>query len=220
MINIKKLEWDSVFFGYEIAKLESNFIESELIKLPYKLIYIFSIKAIEQKSIVDADSKVEMEKTQLIKNDNFLVRFSDKEHSFDELLDLVYLSGKYSRFKTDINFRNNEFERMYYHWIKNAVSNPETNVFVKVVDKKLAGFVLLSFEKEFGRIDLIAVGENYQKKGIGKELIQAAETICILKGLSIIKVATQGKNLNALNLYQKNGFKIVEKQYIYHYWNN
>jgi dTDP-4-amino-4,6-dideoxy-D-galactose acyltransferase len=217
-MKINRLEWDSNFFGYEIAKLESNFIESDVIELPYKLIYIFSQKAIEHKSLVDADTKVELEKTQLKKNEESLVRFSDKEHSFEELLDLVYLSGIYSRFKTDVNFRSNEFEMMYTHWIKNAVSNPESIILVKLVENKLAGFVLLSLKNDFGRIDLIAVGEKHQKKGIGKALIQAAENICIQNGLNILKVATQGKNLNALNLYHKNGFKTIENSYIYHYW--
>jgi dTDP-4-amino-4,6-dideoxy-D-galactose acyltransferase len=218
-MKINRLEWDSNFFGYEIAELESKFIESELINLPYKLIYIFSQKPIEHISLVDADSKVELVKKDLNKKEVFVEIFKEKEHSFEQLLELVYLSGLYSRFKTDVNFNNQEFDKMYAHWIKKALENSESQVLIKIIENQLAGFVLLSLKKNFGRIDLIAVRENYQKKGIGKELIQAAENICIQNGIDVLKVATQGKNLSALSLYHKNGFKIVEEKYIYHYWN-
>jgi dTDP-4-amino-4,6-dideoxy-D-galactose acyltransferase len=218
-MKISKVEWDSNFFGYEVAKLESEFIESELIKLPFKLIYIFSLKMIEHKSLVDADTKVELEKIGLRNNEVSIILFNENEHGFDDLLDLVFLSGIYSRFKTDVNFRNNEFEKMYTIWIKNGVANSENYTLVKIIEKQLAGFVLLSMKKDFGKIELISVSENHQNKGIGKELIQAAENICIQNGIDVLKVATQGKNLSALNLYQKIGFKTVDKKYIYHYWN-
>jgi dTDP-4-amino-4,6-dideoxy-D-galactose acyltransferase len=219
-MKINRLEWDSSFFGYEVAKLESQFIESELINLPYKLVYVFSLKPIENKSLFDADTKVEMEKIGLQIKEVSIIRFNEKVHDFDELLDLVFLSGIYSRFKTDVNFRNNEFEKMYTIWIKNAIFNSDNYTMVKIIEKKLVGFVIINLKKDFGRIELISVNDKYQNKGIGKELIQASENICVESGLDLLKVATQGKNANALKLYEKNGFKKIEEIYLYHYWNN
>ena len=75
----------------------------------YKLIYIFSLIPIENKSLVDADTKIELEKIGLDKNEVSLINYNENEHDFDDLLDLVFLSGIFSRFKTDVNFMNNEF---------------------------------------------------------------------------------------------------------------
>jgi dTDP-4-amino-4,6-dideoxy-D-galactose acyltransferase len=218
-MKVSKLKWDSDFFGYEVAKLESEFIMREAMNLPYKLLYIFSNDILNHSSLINADSKVELVKTELKHKDVVVEIFIETTHSFNKLLKLVFLSGVYSRFKTDSNFQNNEFEKMYLHWIKNALLDPNKYILVKVIDKQLAGFLLLSLKADFGRIELVSVGEKYQKQGIGKDLIQSAENICIENNINCLKVATQGKNDNALNLYQKKGFSIIDTKFIYHYWN-
>jgi dTDP-4-amino-4,6-dideoxy-D-galactose acyltransferase len=218
-MKVSKLNWDSDFFGYEVAKIESEFIEKEAINLPYKLLYVFSNNIINHTSLINADSKVELLKTELKKKDVVVEIFKKTIHSFDRLLELVYLSGVYSRFRTDSNFRNNEFEKMYLHWIKNALLDSNNYILVKIVDNQLAGFLLLSLKEDFGRIELFSVDEQYQKQGIGMDLIQSAENICTVKNINCLKVATQGKNENALNLYHKKGFLIMDTKFIYHYWN-
>jgi dTDP-4-amino-4,6-dideoxy-D-galactose acyltransferase len=218
-MKVSKLNWDSDFFGYEVAKLDSEFIEEEAINLPFKLLYVFSNNIINNTSLINADSKVELVKTELKKKDVVVEIFKKSTHSFDRLFELVFLSGVYSRFKTDSNFQNNEFEKMYLHWIKNALLDPNNHVLVKIVDNQLVGFLLLSLKEDFGRIELISVDEKYQKNGIGMDLIQSAENICTEKNIDCLKVATQGKNVNALNLYQKKGFLIIDTKFIYHYWN-
>ncbi|MDZ7721960.1 MAG: GNAT family N-acetyltransferase [candidate division KSB1 bacterium] len=69
------------------------------------------------------------------------------------------------------------------------------------------------------QIGLIAVHPQAQGKGIASYLIQVATNYAFDRGFETLEVATQYNNKPAMKLYQKSGFKIKSKQYIYHIWN-
>jgi ribosomal protein S18 acetylase RimI-like enzyme len=80
---------------------------------------------------------------------------------------------------------------------------------------KVAGFVLLLFDKKELIIDLIAIDKKYQNKGLGRTLIKFIEKI-YYKKFKTIKVGTQSNNKNSLIFYRKNKFKIIKKELVFH----
>jgi len=221
---IKKLSWDSDFFGYPVGKIlidKKNKFDSVIPKKKYKLIYVFSKEELAIKDSL-VDKKVILHKK--ITNTQVQVacfEYNSKKHSYKELLELTYLSGKFSRFNTDINFTNSEFKQLYKLWIDKSVEKKNAfSVIVKLVNNTIAGFMTLQEQdKSTSSIGLIAVAALYQGKNIASELIKQGEFIAAKKGYTKIQVATQLDNIPAMNLYKKNSFNIKEINYIYHLWN-
>ena len=63
---------------------------------------------------------------------------------------------------------------------------------------------------------MIAVKSEFQKRGIGNCLINAAENIVKEKGLSFFRLEVRKENQTALHFYKKHDWYIVgERQNIY-----
>jgi len=226
---INKLGWDSDFFGYNIGRLDvyGQPFDEILFKensLNFHLVYIFSDMELNTTNAIQlVDIKTVFEKKvniKLIENDT-IVEFDKQYHSYLELEQLAYLSGTYSRFRIDENFKNDEFKKLYKIWLDKSLDfSIAFKVYVKIVDGKIAGFVTLKKNSEkTSQIGLISVCDSFQGKGIASELIQKTEFISSQNGFENFQVPTQFENKAALKLYTKNGFEIIEKKYIYHYWN-
>ena len=86
--------------------------------------------------------------------------------------------------------------------------------------KELLGFISLKKLEGFLQIGLIAVDEKISRKGIGRKLLQAAQIYANQFNLNQIQVVTQGLNKIACAFYEKNGYSISSRQFIYHYWLN
>lgn len=221
---IKKLKWDTDFFGFSIGKLiikKKNEFNSHKIEKSFKLIYVFSNVKLDISDFL-VDTKVILSKpiTQNKKQDNCF-EYNLKKHSYNELLKLTYLSGKHSRFKTDKMFSSSQFEKLYKTWINQSISKKNAfSTIIKYIDNKIVGFITLQeINKQTCTIGLIAVNELYQGKSIATDLIKHSENLAFNKGYSFIEVATQLNNVPAINLYKKNGFKVKKTTYIYHLWN-
>ena len=216
---IQYLDWDSDFFGFKIGKLT---ITDNVEKWPsidefknFDLVYIFSTTPL--KILVPLmDIKVTFQKhTQKNTVDSKIVEFQPHLHSYQELLELAYLSGHDSRFLKDPFFGPTAFQRLYKKWIDNAISAEDTKVLVCVEQHKIIGFVTYTIKNDSVSIGLIAVSTEAQGKGIGKKLIDVVETN--LSEDTLLIVPTQKTNIGACNFYPKLGFEILSTQYIYHY---
>lgn len=225
---IEKLDWDSAFFGYPVGRVFIQKTEGFNLKTfgkdlsTFKLVYMFSEDPLPQEyTNCLVDKKATFRKTISQHPDDFCVSVFDKEKdSYDELLDLVYLSGLYSRFKTDKNFQNQEFSRLYKEWINKSLNDTNTKVLVVRSGREFGGFVTLEMvDNVSAKIGLISVGEKHQGKGFGSILISYAERLAMASGRSVLKVVTQYENKPAVYLYEKNGFILESLIYIYHFWN-
>ncbi|MBW8349221.1 GNAT family N-acetyltransferase [Bacillus sp. IITD106] len=86
--------------------------------------------------------------------------------------------------------------------------------------KKIGVFVLLPTRPSTIELVNIAVAENYQGKGIGKQLVMDAMNRAKIKGYKTMEVGTANSSINQLALYQKCGFRIsgIDKDFfIRHY---
>jgi dTDP-4-amino-4,6-dideoxy-D-galactose acyltransferase len=221
-MSINLLEWDTNFFKKRIGKLnlgsESIFNFTNQLN-NFDIVYIFS----DSKILINAplmDVKVTYKKTiqkkiSLVRD---IVQFDVSKHDYNKLLMLTYQSGHHSRFLKDSSFSINDFKRLYKQWINNSIDDKNTLVFIHYDGLNINGFVTVTNEINFAQIGLIAVDSETQGKGIGKELIKAAERSLEI-GKSIF-VSTQETNIGACKFYESLGFEIIKKEFIYHYANN
>ena len=88
-------------------------------------------------------------------------------------------------------------------------------------NKEIIGvFVLLPTRPNTIEVVNIAVAENQQGKGIGKQLVMNAIQIAKSEGYKLIEIGTGNSSIGQLALYQKCGFRItgVERDFfIKHY---
>jgi len=227
---IMKLDWDTDFFGYPVGKMElaasTSFDLTEFKKNAefFSMVYLFSKE--ELSDLPDcfhfADKKITFTRdTERIENKN---RFSSirsfKEKNADSLLDLAMICGVYSRFNLDKNFTNNEYKRLYTQWVNESVTrNIAKDVFIYKKDDKILGFITLGEKNDCANIGLISVAEDGRGKGIGTLLIKHVIYHSFLSGYSQINVVTQMDNVDAYKFYKRNGFRVTDISYIYHYWN-
>jgi dTDP-4-amino-4,6-dideoxy-D-galactose acyltransferase len=225
---IEHLTWDSDFFKYNVGKVifsEVNFnlLEFKKKSLNYKLVYLISEHPVRHFSELFQEQKLTYLKRVV---SNPFQSYSSvfkldliSNHSYN-LENLIYLSGENSRFNLDPNFVNNEFRRMYLHWFQQAYDERlGKKVIVKVLNDEPIGLVFFSIKSQVLNIELISVSTTFQGKGIARELLNEIESEARKNGCSFIQVVTQGINQKAIALYDRFGFQLEEKKYIYHYWN-
>ena len=234
-----QLEWDSWFFGYKIAAIRAQNLElNELDKIirelgekGFKLAYCFASPddKISNSSFQSASGLLVDEKItffmRINEADNFIPPPFDNVKSYkldsasEKLKSLALQSGIYSRFKTDPNFYNGEYEKLYLVWIEKSVKKEiadEVLVYSENDDEK--GLITLEFKENTGSIGLLAVDEKERGKSIGKKLVQSALLYFREKKVNIVEVVTQGKNTGACRFYKSMGFEVKSIVNIYHLW--
>lgn len=218
-MNIQNLSFDSEIFNYPVGKatIEEGWNEKDFPALAkdYQLVYLFSTKALDfsDPAIQLVDTKITFQKS-LGPNDRIgEIQNYGQTELLDEVIELAYLSGVYSRFKTDPRLQNQEFEKLYKLWITKAFEKKQI-----LTAPGNAGMTTCSVEKELGKIGLIAVSELHQGKGWGRKLVKAAEYTCRQEGAKEMQIPTQLHNAPACKLYESLGYKPAGQVFVYHWW--
>jgi ribosomal protein S18 acetylase RimI-like enzyme len=82
--------------------------------------------------------------------------------------------------------------------------------FVAESEQDIVGvYVLLPTRPQTVELVNIAVADNQQGKGIGKQLVKDAIQTAKLKGYKTIEIGTGNSSIGQLSLYQKCGFRII-----------
>ncbi len=225
MPTVQKLNFDTELFGYEVASCalteECNEIPGEIAQINAKLTYLISnselnigLPCIDEKTFLGRPVSA----AELLPCEAVLLEETETE-TYNQLLNLAYQSGIYSRFKTDTGFQNHEFEKLYKIWLDKSISGDAADaIYVIERGNRKVGFITL--QKKDGAVDigLIAVDENYRGESLGGKLIQAGINWTLNQQFNRITVTTQKQNAAAMNFYHKNGFEVIRTQYIYHIW--
>jgi ribosomal protein S18 acetylase RimI-like enzyme len=229
---IEYLSWDSVFFGKNIGKIACNDSTTLLDLLHsaksdnYELVYLFGNENFyPEKEILEqfggklADKKVLFNKqiTDFSETPPFVEKY-EKTELTENLENLAYISGEFSRFKLDKKFRENDFYRMYKRWIENSLNKQMAdNVFVVYEENTIKGMATLNISDGIGHIGLIAVFPDAQGRGFGRILLNACENELLAQNIFHIEVPTQANN-PACFFYEKCGYVIKSITNIYHFW--
>jgi len=236
---IEYLSWDSDFFVKKIGRLfitEANKLESFLkdaATTGYQLIYVFGDKElffnkdilikfngklIDKKIVYEKKIQIKEESLPFVSEGINIFEYINKKPTV-ELEQLAYISGRYSRFKLDNNFEENDFKRLYKIWLERSLSKEIADrVFVVKQNSKIIGFITLKYNENIGDIGLLAVDSYVQGKGYGKLLIQRCLLDLLKKEIYTINVSTQLDNKDACVFYEKCGFKTKSITNIYHFW--
>lgn len=224
---IEKLEWDSAFFNLNIKKVvieqgDLGHLDS-LSKSEADLLYVFSENRsieIEKMGGELVDIKYTFRKhvdlTSLSLVENIRIYTGDLNQT---LIDLAIESGMHSRFKKDKKL-SIKFEELYTLWIKRSIDKSFADEVLIAVDDmgKIIGLSTIKIHNESANIGIIATNENYRGRGIGASLLKACENWCFNRNVMTLDVATQQQNKGACSFYEKNNFKLLKVEYIYHLW--
>ncbi len=229
-MKIKKLKWDSDFFGFGIADLLEGRIENidELtIKGDIKLIWTLVgadnsryINRLTQSGFEFVDLRLTFFRVACATNTEG-TRLATK----NDLPELIKLAGqaflKDSRFNHK-NFSQQKTKKLYELWVEKSVAGSfDDCCFVAEVEGEIAGFATYKkISRSDSSIGLIATSKKFQNKGIGSKLILKCLDFAHSQKRKTLLVGTEGKNIAAQNFYIKNGFKIKKIESWYYKWIN
>jgi ribosomal protein S18 acetylase RimI-like enzyme len=92
------------------------------------------------------------------------------------------------------------------------MSNGLQTILAAELDGKIVGVVLTTHDGRKGWINRLGVRKQYQRQGIGKKLIEAAEQTLHEQGLTVIAALVEHYNEASLGLFQSEGY-LLEKTY-------
>lgn len=228
-MEIKRLDWDSDFFGLEMGEIANNSDLSDADKYQFLILIQTEDTKLAIKGFKNTFNEIKVVFSKRLKKANLILgkmTIFDFEYDFEgihksDLYSLAYESGKYSRFKLDNRFNENQFKKLYDKWIDNSLNKKFADKIFYIKNlNDIIGFITIKNDKNFSRIGLIAVSEKHQGKGIGTQLLKKAEDYCLTEGILELRIPTQKENVNACNFYKKSGYTIHEEKVIKHYWRN
>jgi dTDP-4-amino-4,6-dideoxy-D-galactose acyltransferase len=129
-----------------------------------------------------------------------------------ELEVIARRSHRDTRFYADPFFSRERCDELYATWIRQSCEGWADAVFVCLDDNRAAGYITCRADS----IGLIAVAEHAQGRGLGRQLVTAAQRYFWTRGAAAIEVVTQGRNQAAKRLYERCGFEKKSTQGWYH----
>ncbi len=236
--HIKKLEWDSLFFGLNVGKItiENEINEDEMINLN-KLSQNFQFYTINNVGnlfnnnvnigkhtngyLADVNIQFKKKIKRLLINDypDIEIKITNFKKKSDKIIELSSNFNE-SRFVLDSNFEKDVAIEMYKEWVKNSFERENKYFSIASYNDKVIGFLLFSVKGEGEAIiELLSISNEYRGKGFGKKLVNKTEEKLYELDITKLKVGTQLNNSVAINFYHSMGFKQVDLTSIYHCWN-
>ncbi|MBK8027344.1 MAG: GNAT family N-acetyltransferase [Chloroflexi bacterium] len=131
-----------------------------------------------------------------------------------------------SRFYFDGHFPTQLCDAFYATWIERSCQGYADAVLVAEADdqaqRQPAAFITCHLhpakDATEGQIGLVGVAENARGRGLGGQVVAAALNWFAGQGCARVTVVTQGRNLAAQRLYQRNGFLTESIKLWYHGW--
>jgi dTDP-4-amino-4,6-dideoxy-D-galactose acyltransferase len=222
---IEEKKWDSDFFNLKIGEVNLSRDSSTLDFSNYDVLYIIS----ENDFDIDIDGftnsfseqKVKFQKklSEIFDVNENVFSHSNTEYNLQDVYELAFESGKHSRFLLDKNFGTEKFKELYRLWIDNSISKAfADDVLLYKTNDEISGLLTYKITNDKATVGLIAVSNQHQGKGIGGILLRHLEAFLYKNGITLLIIPTQFENKHACNFYLKQGYSIIEKNYIKHYW--
>jgi dTDP-4-amino-4,6-dideoxy-D-galactose acyltransferase len=224
------LEWDSNFFKCRVGSLKVNKDEDISIANINVFDFVYFIAdeniSLKQKEELEkiaffADEKIIYQKiiTEAGVTDKEIVSWPKDKEPVKQLVDLGIASGEFSRFKIDPLISNEIFNDLYRLWVINSVNRKiAEEVFCYTLKDRIVGLITLGIKNDIPDIGILSVNKEFRGRGIARNLINAAEYWTKnIKNKNILQVVTQGLNSGACEFYEKCGFNIHHKKFIFHW---
>lgn len=230
-MNVKRLDWDSDFFGLRIGRAEviseedATRLVSQVnaLKEIFDLIYVFARHGLafsaNNAELVDEKTVYLLKEFPGFEKNSDVIVWDKDRGVTNDLLHLAMVSGAFSRFRSDNRFPVGSYERLYSCWIEQSVKQGmASEVFCYMEDDVPRGMVTLNRKADTGTIGLVAIHENYQHRGIGYSMMRHVIRYAQEYDCSKLSVTTQLENVSACKLYEKVGFQVESVTDVWHWW--
>lgn len=236
---VKKLEWDSQFFGFPVAYVScrnlsdsilfriNQFVKTHGINLAEYLCNCHdnrSVTIAEKAGFHFTDIRITFERKlgfqdNLTLPDNLTFGLADTSH-VSYLKEMSRQLYKDSRYYFDGNFQREKIDEFFAGWVEKAVLGTfDHECYCFFVEEEPIGYCTIRYNKKTScSIGLFGLASNYQGKGLGKLLLLHVFDEMTKKGLQRVQVVTQGRNYLAQRLYQQAGFLTKSTELWYHKW--
>lgn len=229
---IHKLDWDSRFFGLNIATVTNpeilneelrNFIQSNRIDFIQALCSIdevFRIKNLECNSFHFADLKMTykvslLNSKEAIPSSIYEIATMEDKQYICNIAESSFIDSRYYGYEHI--FKSEKVNEMYSLWAGKSIEGQFDDYCLKIVKyNKPVGFITVKIKNSSTAvIGIFAVDDEFRGKGVGGQLMQSLFSFLMSLNINEVEVSTQGKNIPAQNFYIKHGFRVsnVESWY-------
>jgi dTDP-4-amino-4,6-dideoxy-D-galactose acyltransferase len=219
---VEVLPWDSEFFGFRIGRLHGHELTPELaaearqwcranqVSCLYFLGAAEPLRAPEGFRLVDERITCRWEILP-VEGTSPGVRRSQLS-DLEALESIARTSHRDSRFYHDPQFDKARCDDLYAAWIRRSCDVWSDQVLVATHQNQPSGYLTLTGNS----IGLVAVAEHARGRGLGMQLVTAAQRYFNNSDAGYVEVVTQGRNRAARDLYLRCGFRVVKAQHWYH----
>jgi ribosomal protein S18 acetylase RimI-like enzyme len=92
---------------------------------------------------------------------------------------------------------------------RHFVASPKSTLIVADVDSEVAGCVLVLYRRgsRLARLYTIAVGRDFQRRGLARQLLSAAERDAIRRRCKVMRLEVRADDAGAITLYETSGYR-------------
>jgi len=234
----ERLQWDSTFFGFPVGRVVSRSLSPaeagrvvtwatrEGVRCVYCLVDGGDVEthhAVEQAGFRFADSRVQLEwlhdpaiVTAAGSAADLVGPCRDADHP--ALARIARNAHDQSRFYRDRHFPRERCDALYEQWILGDCAGAAAVVLVARSPAPV-GYVSCHVRgAACGSIGLLGVASTARRRGVGQALVGSALAWFATRGIGSVEIITQGHNVEALRLYQRNGFRTRAVKFWWHLW--
>jgi len=101
---------------------------------------------------------------------------------------------------------------------RNFITSPRSALIVADVDGKVAGCALVNYRQgsRRGRLYTISVGREFQRRGIARQLMAAAEASARRRGCRFMRLEVRADDAGAIALYESSGYARFGRRHRYY----
>jgi dTDP-4-amino-4,6-dideoxy-D-galactose acyltransferase len=238
------LPWDTEFFGERIGRARIHRLNAQAAKAMLEWCATESIACLyfladsdDPETVrlaedhgfhlvdirVTLEHKIESGRGEASSRPSRSVHLRHSKHADIPILQRI-ARGSYtdSRFYSDARFPVEKCEALYETWIKKSCEGHADVVLVAELTGQPAGYVSchLTEDASRGQIGLVGVDSQARKYGLGSALVHYALEWFAGRGVDVVSVATQGRNIAGQRLYERCGFLTRAVQLWYHKWSS
>lgn len=101
---------------------------------------------------------------------------------------------------------------------RNFITSPRSALIVADIDGKVAGCALVNYRQgsRRGRLYTISVGREFQRRGIARQLMAAAEASAWRRGCRFMRLEVRADDAGAIALYESSGYARFGRRHRYY----
>jgi dTDP-4-amino-4,6-dideoxy-D-galactose acyltransferase len=134
------------------------------------------------------------------------------------LEELARASHGDTRFFFDRQFAPDRAAELYAIWLRQSFERAGGVVLVPELVGRAAGYITCGVGDGRGEIGLVGLAPHARGRGLGGQMVAAAQRWFREQGAERVTVVTQGRNVAAQRLYQRAGFVTDRVEIWYHRW--